>query len=63
MSQTEEQTLLMEKRMKENSIAFKLFILVLNLTFFLAVPIAMAVTDTSFSEAQRSLPMQYTIFL
>ena len=55
MSQTEEQTLLMEKRTKENSIAFKLFILVLNLTFFLAVPIAMAVTDTSFSEFLNGL--------
>ncbi len=36
----------MKSRMKENSIAFKLFILILNLFFFIAVPVAMAVTHT-----------------
>ncbi len=36
----------MQMRMKENSVSFKLFILILNLSFFIAVPIAMAVTGT-----------------
>ena len=44
MTQTNEQLLLMEKRKKENSIAFKCFIILLNLSFFVATPIAKAVT-------------------
>ena len=49
------QDVLIKKRIKENSIAFKLFINILNLNFFLAVPIAMAVTGTSFSELIEGL--------
>ena len=44
MTPTEEQSLLMEQRTQENSTAFKYFITFLNLSFFLATPIAMAVT-------------------
>ena len=44
MTQTNEQLLLMEKRKKENSIAFKCFIILLNLSFFVATPIAKLVT-------------------
>ena len=43
---TATQDILMTRRMKENSIAFKLFIFILNLSFFVAVPVAMAVTGT-----------------
>jgi hypothetical protein len=43
---TATQEFLMKSRMKENSIAFKLFIFILNLSFFIAVPVAMAVTHT-----------------
>ena len=43
---TATQDVLIKRRMKENSIAFKLFIFILNLSFFIAVPIAMAVTGT-----------------
>ena len=43
---TATQDILMTRRMKENSIAFKLFIFILNLSFFMAVPVAMAVTGT-----------------
>lgn len=43
---TATQDVLMKRRMKENSIAFKFFILLLNLSFFIAVPVAMAVTGT-----------------
>ena len=43
---TATQDALMKRRMRENSIAFKLFIFILNLSFFIAVPIAMAVTGT-----------------
>ena len=52
---SETQDVLIKKRIKENSIAFKLFINILNLTFFIAVPIAMAVTSTSFSELMDGL--------
>ena len=44
MPQTEETLRLTEKRTRENSIAFKYFITFLNLSFFIATPIAMAVT-------------------
>jgi hypothetical protein len=44
---TATQEILMKSRMKENSIAFKLFIVILNLSFFIAVPVAMAVTHTN----------------
>lgn len=44
MAHTEEELLLMEKRIKENSIAFKCFIIFLNLSFVVATPIAVAVT-------------------
>ena len=47
MSQTAEQIHLMEKRIKENSIAFKCFIILLNLSFFLATPIARAISGES----------------
>ena len=43
MNQTEELRL-MEERTKENSITLKYFITLLNLSFFIATPIAMAVT-------------------
>ena len=44
MTQLDEQLFLKEKRAKENSIAFKCFIILLNLSFFVATPIAKAVT-------------------
>ena len=44
MTQTDEQLLLAENRIKENSIVFKYFIILLDLSFFVATPIAMAVT-------------------
>ncbi len=46
MFMTVTRDVLMERRMKENSIAFKLFIFILNISFFVAIPIAMAVTNT-----------------
>ena len=47
MPQTESQLRLMEARAKENSIAFKCFIILLNLSFFVATPIAKAVTGVA----------------
>ncbi len=44
MTQTEEQLQLAENRIKENSIVFKYFIILLDLSFFVATPIAMAIT-------------------
>ncbi len=44
MSQTDIPNHLAEKRLKENSIAFKCFIILLNLSFFVATPIAQAIT-------------------
>ena len=44
MSQTDAQLHLMEKRARENSIAFKCFIILLNLSFFAATPIAKAIS-------------------
>lgn len=44
---SEEQLHLMKKRMKENSIAFKCFIILLNLSFFVATPIAKAISGIS----------------
>jgi len=41
---TETQDILIRRRMRENSIAFKLFIFILNLSFFIAVPIAASLT-------------------
>lgn len=52
---SETQDVLIKKRIKENSIAFKLFINILNLTFFVAVPVAMAMTGTSFAEFTKGL--------
>lgn len=42
---TAAQDILMKQRMKENSIAFKIFITLLNLTFFIATPLAIIVSD------------------
>ena len=47
MINTDEQQLLMEKRIEENSIVFKYFINLLNLSFFVAAPIAVVVTGTT----------------
>lgn len=47
MSQADVHSHLMEKRIKENSIAFKCFIILLNLSFFVAAPIAKMVTGVS----------------
>ncbi|MBO5897492.1 MAG: DUF1576 domain-containing protein [Clostridia bacterium] len=47
MTPTDEQLQLLEQRTKENSFAFKCFITLLNLSFFVATPIAMAVTGVS----------------
>ena len=47
-------------RMKENSIAFKIFIHFLNLSFFLAVPIAMAVTGTGMDELINDIWVIFT---
>ena len=44
MSQATTQIALTEERAKENSTAFKRFIILLNLSFFIATPIAMAVS-------------------
>lgn len=44
MSQSDARSQLLEERAKENSIAFKCFIVLLNLSFFIATPIAQAVT-------------------
>lgn len=44
MSQSDARTQLIEERMKENSVALKCFIVLLNLSFFIATPIAQAVT-------------------
>ena len=44
MTQTDEQIRLKEKRTRENSLAFKSFIVLLSLSFFVATPIAQAVT-------------------
>ncbi len=38
---------LREKRIRENSIAFKYFIILLNLSFFIATPVAMAISGVS----------------
>ena len=47
MSQTDAQTHLMEKRVRENSIALKCFIILLDLSFFLATPVAKAISGVS----------------
>ena len=44
MTQTDEQLQLVENRIKENSIVFKYFIILLNASFFIATPIARAIT-------------------
>jgi hypothetical protein len=58
MSITQEE--LIKLRYKENSIAFKLFINTLNLTFFIAIPIAIAVTGISLSEFWSGLMSIFT---
>lgn len=55
MPHTEKELLLMQKRIKENSIAFKCFIILLNLSFFVATPIAIAVTGVNGSEFLSNL--------
>ena len=54
MSHTDAQRLLMEKRAKENNLAFKCFIILLNLSFFIAAPIAKAVTGVSNADFWRN---------
>lgn len=46
---------LIKRRMKENSIAFKMFIIILNMTFFIATPIAMAVSGVGFEQFGANL--------
>ena len=55
MTQLDEQLFLKEKRAKENSIAFKCFIILLNLSFFVATPIAMAITGVKGEEFWSNL--------
>ena len=50
MTLEDEQLQLRERRLKENSIAFKCFIIFLNLSFFIATPIAKAITGVSGAE-------------
>lgn len=47
MSQSGTPNHLIEKRLRENSIAFKCFIVLLNLSFFVATPIAQVITGVS----------------
>lgn len=44
-----------QMRVKENSIAFKLFIIILNLSFFIATPIAAYLTETDGSKLLSNL--------
>ena len=46
MNQTDTRVPLMDRRIKENSIAFKCFIILLNLSFLVATPLAIAVSGT-----------------
>ena len=52
---TATQDALIKRRAKENSIAFKFFIFILNLSFFIAVPVAMAVTKTNGAQVLHNL--------
>ncbi len=55
MNHADEQRLLMEKRLQENSIVFKYFINLLNLSFFVATPIATIVTGVKGTLFWRNL--------
>ena len=50
MSQANVQSILIEERKKENNIALKCFIILLNLSFFIATPIAISVSGVSSNE-------------
>ena len=47
MTQTEEQIPLIQKRIRENSITLKCFMVLLNLSFFIATPVARAISGIS----------------
>lgn len=49
-----------KRRIKENSIAFKLFIFILNLSFFIAVPIATTVTGVHGAQFWQNLLELFT---
>ena len=51
---------LMERRLKTNSISFKAYILLLNLSFFIATPIAAWGTDTTVDELWNNLLSIFT---
>ena len=55
MDQTAVQLHLMEKRSKENDLAFKAFIILLNLSFFIATPIAIAASGVNSELFWRNL--------
>ena len=55
MTQADVQINLIENRAKENSIAFKCFIILLNLSFFAATPIAKAISGISTELFWRNL--------
>ena len=59
MTYADEQLLLMNKRIKQNSIAFKCFIIFLNLSFFIATPIAKMISGVSTDQLWQNL---WTIF-
>ena len=60
MSQTDAQIDLMEKRTRENSFAFKCFIIFLSFSFLIATPIAIVVTGVSNEEFWRNFWDIYT---
>ncbi len=51
---------LIKRRIKENSISFKMFIIILNMTFFVATPIAMAVSGISVEQFGANLLELFT---
>ena len=55
MSRTDVQLPLAEKRIKENSTAFKWFIILLNLSFFIATPVARSVTGMEWTDVWSNL--------
>ena len=55
MTLTDEEQVLMHTRANENSLAFKYFITLLNLAFFVATPIAMVITETTWGELGTNL--------
>ena len=59
MDQTAIQLNLIDKRTKENNLAFKFFIILLNLSFFIATPIAIALTNI---DGQTFLKNLFDIF-